>query len=88
LSQTLVSVLDERRTVDHHEEVNPENSKSLANSVICVLELALHDSSINLDDDDAAKTGEYHPVSLENIDFGGQGLPTFDDPIDQSGISW
>ena len=33
----------------------------------------MHDGSINLDDDDAAKTGEYHPVSLDNIDFGGRG---------------
>jgi hypothetical protein len=41
-------------TVDYNEQVDTKNSETLADAVICVLELALHDSGVDLDDDNSA----------------------------------
>jgi hypothetical protein len=42
------------RTVDYNEQIDTKDSESFADAVICVLELALHDGGVDLDDDDSA----------------------------------
>lgn len=56
-----------RYTVDHNEQVYPEYSKALADSVICILELSLHDGGVDLDKDDSSQTGEDHSASVNAL---------------------
>ena len=54
----------ESLTVTHDEEINSQNSKALANTIIRVLELALHDSSEDLDEHDSRQSADKHSMQL------------------------
>lgn len=51
-----------RRTVGDDKEVDSQHGKALANLVVGVLELALHDGRVDLDEHDARETGDDHPT--------------------------
>lgn len=51
-------------TVDHGEEVNPQDSKAFADLVVGILELSLHDRGIDFDNDNASETSQDHPGKL------------------------
>ena len=56
--------IEGKLTVGDDEEVDAENRKTLAGSVVGVLELSLHDCCINLYHDDARQPGEDHPGAI------------------------
>lgn len=45
------------RTVCYHEEIDSQNGKAFSDSVVGVLELALHDGCVDLNDNDSAQAG-------------------------------
>lgn len=73
-----------RSTVNDNEDIDSENGKALSNSVVCVLEAALHDCCVDLNDDDAPETSEDHPASmLMAVNPERNGQLTCDAPIDR-----
>lgn len=74
-------------TVANNKDVDADNSKCLADSVVGVLELSLHDGAVDLGGDDAADTEQQHPASaLAPLDcLSGWLLRTSCVPIGQAG---
>lgn len=58
---------NEKLTIDDDKEIDAQYREALADLVVGVLEVALHDGGVDLDDNDAHQTGEDHPVSEKHI---------------------
>ncbi len=55
---------DERaveRTIEDAEEINTGHGEAFADAVVSIGKLALHDGQVDLDEDDATHTAQYHP---------------------------
>jgi hypothetical protein len=50
-----------KRTVEDGENVDTGHGKAFGDAVVRTGKLALHDGQVDLDEDDAAHTAQYHP---------------------------
>ncbi len=51
-------------TVAYYKKIDTQNSKSLTDSVVSVLEFALHDGGVSFCNNYTAETNEEHPSAM------------------------